>query len=574
MKKFIAAITILALTGSLTLLFFFYYPAVVILYHLLILSGITLLVYMLYRYFSYIKKKSLRTSLIHTLSFFFLLSLAIFYLVTLGSNFFWGKGIELKLMLSYIPSLNELIQSLPVQSWITYSFLIVFFLLIVLIFYWVMPVSKHLPIKKIKTDLMFSGILILLILIFHRPLLNFKNYVLFEGEPLTEFVFPKMFHTKEEMADYGETLLEKGLNDRDCIEEVKKEGSGKNSKNVVLIVLDALRSDFLSAYGYQRQTSPFLDSLVKTNAIIKIDHAFSLSTSTVAGVANLFNSKEFKDFGFSGLNLMKFMKLKNYKTYAFLTGQHLNWYGLANIYRSDCDFFYESKSSFLRSSDNDLITLKKFSSVNMNNPFFAYIHLLSTHTSGIKNEEFNKYLPNKIGLNTNKREALINNYCNGILQADYVLKQIFRKLKNSHQLDNTIIVITADHGNLFGEDGGWEHSGSVHPYVQSVPLFIYDSGQDWYKNTYSASLLDIAPTIVNRLDYKIPDCWQGTTLHNELKDFQLNIASNAECELPFGIITNRDSVLVFKSLTAQHEVKKEYQLKGDNTTWQEVNPKP
>lgn len=570
MKKFIAAVLLLALAASVVLHFFFYYSIPVILFHFILLAGIMLLTWLVYKYLQRIGDERVRKFAIHSFCYSLFLSLSIFYLVTIGSNFFWGKGIELRLLVNYLPSISDLIRSLPVQGWIAYAFLILFFVAVTVVYRLVKPSTERLHPSSLKKDFLIAGVLVLLVIVFYKPLIKFKRYVHDQGEPLTEFLFPKMFHSKEEMAHYGQTLIGRGIDDRACIEAVKKEGVSDVSLNVVLIVVDALRNDFLSAYGYDRETSPFLDSMVRSQSIIRIPHAFSLATSTVAGMANIFNSRDFKEFSFSDLNLMKFLKMKNYKTYAFLTGQHLNWYGLANIYKNDCDFFYESKTSLFKSSDNDLVTLKKIESTGLDHPFFAYVHLLSAHTSGVKNEAFNKFLPNKIGLNVSKKEALINNYCNGILQADYVIKQIFARLHQTDQLKNTIVVITSDHGNLFGEEGRWEHAGSVHPYIQSVPLFIYDPQPEWYQNTYSTTLLDIAPTLADRLKYNIPDCWKGRSLHTPLTDYEAHAASSTETEFPFGLIKNTDSTIVFEEMNAQKKVIHEYRIRGNTAKWEKI----
>lgn len=181
---------------------------------------------------------------------------------------------------------------------------------------------------------------------------------------------------------------------------------------------------------------------------------------------------------------------------------------------------------------------------------------MSVHIMGKKLEVFKKYLPDKIGFNTGKKEALINNYDNGILQVDYVIREIFSKLKKDDQLKKTTIFIVADHGELSGEDGRWKHSGSIHPYLQSIPMFIFDQDMSWYQNTYSATLLDVAPTIANRLGYPIPECWTGVSLHQKLKDFNIELQSGVECDIPYGILHNRDSVLTMDLLNNDHLIVK------------------
>src|SRR4030095_4419266 len=111
----------------------------------------------------------------------------------------------------------------------------------------------------------------------------------------------------------------------------------------------------------------------------------------------------------------------NHNTYAFLTGHHRTWYGLTTIYKNDCNFFYESATSYSQVDLYELPTLSKIQNTAIEKNSFIYIHLLSVHDLGKKNEQFRKFLPDKIDLGTNKKTALINNYDNGILQVDYFM---------------------------------------------------------------------------------------------------------------------------------------------------------
>ena len=205
-------------------------------------------------------------------------------------------------------------------------------------------------------------------------------------------------------------------NDKHCTSTIKK--SSQKNKIAVIILLDALRSDHLPMYGYQRNTMPFLDSLYKTHQLIRIKNSFSTSTNTIGGISGLFYSKDWDDFSFSELNLMQYFQLTGYTTSAFLTGYHSGWYGLSAMYRGYCDNFYESTSAYHTAIDDDLVTLQKIESTPFTPGSFVFIHLLSTHTIGKRNEQFRRFIPDKIGLNTGYKEALINHYDNGILQGD------------------------------------------------------------------------------------------------------------------------------------------------------------
>lgn len=570
MKRFFIACAILVAVASFLLYWLFYYTPIIIFCHIFLISCLGVVIYFLNRFAAYIKSILLRVLIQNFICFSFFLSLSVFYLVTLGSLDLWGKAIELNLLISYIPRLSSLIQTLPFQNWILYLFLIGFFLLAGSIYYFIRPDFRLNNTRYLKTDLIIAGTGLTLFIIFFQPALKIKRYLYAAGEPVLGFIFPKAWHNEAELEGYTKVLFNDGSKEKECLEKIRKEPVHQSNRNILIILVDGLRRDFLSAYGYSRETTPFLDSMVKSNSMIKIEYPFSPSTATVSGVANLFSSKNINDFSFSGLRLMRYMKFKNYNTYAFITGQHSNWYWLANIYKNDCGFFYESKSD-LSPDDNDFVMLKKFDETKMKGPFFAYMHLMSVHIMGKKLEAFKRFLPDKIGFNVDKKEALINNYDNGILQVDYVIRQIFKKLQNNGQLKNSTVFIVADHGELFGEDGRWKHSGSIHPDLQSIPMFIYDQDMSWYQNTYSATLLDVAPTIADRLGYPVPGCWAGVSLHQKLTDFEKEFQSGVECDIPFGLLHNRDSVLTMDLLDKDHILLKKYKIKDGK--WLELYKK-
>lgn len=569
MKNYFVAIFFVAVLSSAVLHFSFYYPVSVLLYHLLLIGGFCAGIFTVYYVLGYIPNRVLRSLLQHVVCFSFFLSLCIFYLVTLGSNEFWGKAMELNLLVGYIFRLNTLIETLPVDQWILYAFLIVFLCIVFLAYYFVRPESRHNSINNLRRDLIVGSIIVLLMIVFFKPALLFKRYMYAAGEPVLEFIYPKTWHDQKEMMIYENVLMKDVSKDRACVESVEKEPVHKADRNVIIILVDDWRREFLSAYGYHRPTTPFLDSMLRTGTLIRIRFPFSPSTATVSGVANLFASKNISDFSFAGLRLGKYMKFKNYHTYALVTGQHSNWYWLPKIYKNDCDFFFESKSD-LSPGEDDFVTLEKIESTSFKEPFFAYVHLMSAHIMGKKQEEFKKYLPDKIGLSNDKKEALINNYDNGILQVDHVIKKIFDKFRKDGQLEHSTIFILSDHGELFGKDGRWKHAGSLHPDLQSIPMFIYDQDKSWYQNTYAATLLDIAPTIADRLGYDIPECWDGVSLHDTLRNFKIAFESGVASDLPHGMLINKDSILTLDIFDQHHLLKEQYKLSNKSKNWIKV----
>ena len=580
MKKFLITTLLIALTGSTLLHLWFHYSFTVIAYHLSVILTIHAVICFLNYCFTALPNVPVRNFLVHALNYGFLLSLFIFYLVIIGSNSFWGKAMTANLFMNYAASFDKFAGILPVQKWILYLAIISVLVLISFLYILVKPAPGKLreawaPLRT-RTFLVRKGIplalsLTILAVFTYKPLLDYKRKIHFAGEPVLEFAYGPMWDSETMQLVYDESRLQNKMHDQACIDSVKTEAGPDTARTVVLILLDGLRSDYLPAYGYARKTTPFLDSLSGTGELMKVEHAFSTSTTTLVGVAGLFDSKDWEHFSFAGLNLMKYIRRKGFSTYAFLTGYHRNWYGLSSIYKNDCDYFYESTEDPAVQNFDDMKTLKEFQRASLKKNAFVYIHLLSTHIIGEKDPAFRKFMPDKMGFNTDKRTALVNNYDNGILQSDFVIRGIFEKLKKDGLLERSTVYILADHGELFGEDGRWSHSGSIQQNILQIPMLIYDKDTSFYRNRESATLMDVAPSIADRLGYSIPGCWQGRSLHQPAQNFSLYVNSGMSCEFPQGMLYRKDSLYELNIMDENKKIKRTLTLSKGSKDWKNIS---
>jgi arylsulfatase A-like enzyme len=149
---------------------------------------------------------------------------------------------------------------------------------------------------------------------------------------------------------------------------------------------------------------------------------------------------------------------------------------------------------------------------------------MSAHIAGIKHEPFRRFEPwfvreDFASLINSKRDlvALVNNYDNGILEADDTIRRLLDALDRKGYLANSIVVITADHGEGLGDrDPGPEGLGHVHSLHQEfvrIPILL-DAPGTRYANLQFATQVDIAPTIVDTLGLPTPLSWEGRSLRN------------------------------------------------------------
>lgn len=88
---------------------------------------------------------------------------------------------------------------------------------------------------------------------------------------------------------------------------------------------------------------------------------------------------------------------------------------------------------------------------------------------------------------------------NAIYYDDYLLGKLLGYLKKSNSLKNTIIIITADHGEEFYEEGNFGHNSAFTEYQLKVPLVMYMPEKGHKEIEYMTSHLDIVPTLMKEL---------------------------------------------------------------------------
>jgi len=111
-------------------------------------------------------------------------------------------------------------------------------------------------------------------------------------------------------------------------------------------------------------------------------------------------------------------------------------------------------------------------------------------------------------------EHLIALYDGEIAYWDYHFGQMLIQLENAHVLDNALIIVTSDHGEMFGEHGQWVHGGSLYEEVLRVPLLIRYTGtiSPGLVVTTSVQNMDVMPSVLDWVGSDIPDNLQAVSL--------------------------------------------------------------
>ncbi|MBI5573030.1 MAG: sulfatase-like hydrolase/transferase [Elusimicrobia bacterium] len=180
-------------------------------------------------------------------------------------------------------------------------------------------------------------------------------------------------------------------------------------------------------------------------------------------------------------------------------------------------------------------------------PFFAFLFYDCPHGSYDSPAEFQKFQPaaetfNYLLLSKNNIQPVFNRYKNANHYDDALVGKIIAQLEKSGFLKDTVIIISADHGEAFFEKGFYGHNRGFCEEQVKVPLVFYIPGFKHKKYTNITSHLDIIPTIMSLLGCKnsAGDYSQGISLFgNEKREFVVSYTWDE-----MAVIDNNSSVVV------------------------------
>lgn len=293
-------------------------------------------------------------------------------------------------------------------------------------------------------------------------------------------------------------------------------------RNVVIIIADSLRPDHMQAYGYERPTTPFLSSLIASGQLRKVEAATSTCAESNCGILSTLSSQYLPEQVPEAFKLHDLLRDQGYHTHFVLSGNH-DWYGLRQAYGRDLTTYFDGRDSRQFSSSDDRVIAEGLDRIPSasGTPAFFYIHLMSPHLVGLKQERYRVFNPSNVlndwdALFSGKydRATVVNNYDNGVVQADAVIRDVFATLDRKGYLADSLVVILADHGEGLGDRARarFGHVSSLFQEFIRIPLLVYDRPDAVYRNLERGGQIDVAPTILDRLGLPVPASWRGRSL--------------------------------------------------------------
>ena len=288
-------------------------------------------------------------------------------------------------------------------------------------------------------------------------------------------------------------------------------GVAEAAQNILIVSVDTLRADRVGVYGYQKGKTPAMDSLAKRGVIFKntvsptpftLPSHISLMTGLIPPVHGVQDNGGFY-LNNNIVTLAELLKAKGYKTGAFVGAFPLDSrFGLNQGF----DFYddgYPTTNNINEMTmperkgdavtDSTLGWLEK----QKNSNWFAWVHYYDPHFPYQASEAFTKMFPE-------------NPYDAEVAFTDSQIARLLDFLKKNGQEENTLVIVTSDHGESLGDHKEETHGIFCYESTLRIPLIMAPFKPAAVDTR--VRLIDVFPTIVELTNLKSTSKVQGSSL--------------------------------------------------------------
>ena len=277
-------------------------------------------------------------------------------------------------------------------------------------------------------------------------------------------------------------------------------------RDVVLLSIDALRADHVSAYGYSRRTTPAIDALAARGA--RFDAAYCPTPHTSYSVTSMMTGKYMRPLlslgvGDDSETWASYARRYGYRTAAFYPPAvfFIDEARFASFRDRGLDFEYR-KVEFAGPDLRDEQIARYLARAPAGHPVFLWVHLFEPHEPYEMHPRFPFGDPGK------PRD--VDAYDSEIAEADDAIGRIVRRIEAARP--NAVILVTADHGEELGDHGGRYHGTTVYEEQVRVPLVIVGPGVAPSVIKTPVQTIDLLPTVLSALGVPRPPRIAGRDL--------------------------------------------------------------
>lgn len=354
-------------------------------------------------------------------------------------------------------------------------------------------------------------------------------------------------------------VVSQGTIRREAVPERPRRTAGPN---VILVVVDALRADHLGAYGYDRNTSPSLDAAAARGVVF--ERAMSAAPWTLPAMTSLLTGLYPSRHGAVTIDgsvpdgqatLAAVMREAGYATAAFPANHFVS---ADRGYDRGFDEFHQMS---LRNAGRINRRVIEWIERRRDERFFLLLHYVDPHAPYAAPDPFydrfdpdysgrvrrNTWTPpprsrwadalfdawtlglrivfsDRLGENalrlgrvvvagTALRRRLANLYDAEIAYWDHSFGTLLDTLRETGLADETVVIVTADHGEALGDNGRLGHGADLHDSVLRVPLILFGPGLGPPRRVErQASLVDVMPIVLEIAGIALPGDLDGLPL--------------------------------------------------------------
>ena len=292
--------------------------------------------------------------------------------------------------------------------------------------------------------------------------------------------------------------------------------------DVIVVSFDALRPDALGAYGYSRETSPHIDAFAREGLLF--ENAYSVApktpTSFAAAFTGRYSTSVFRDWRLTtDRTLAAAFATAGYRTAAFANNPQLSA-------QRGFDRGFETYRVHPASADARVVDdATAWLAARRGQKLFVWIHLLDPHAPWERHEgsshlyqagyrgRFEQRAARLLSLDDPAELARVRSLYDGeIYFADRLFGELLERLRALDLYEDSILVLTSDHGEEFMEHGHLQHGWLTQENLR-IPLLIRHPGlRGGERHALRVSNLDLMPTLLALVGIDPPEGIDGRNL--------------------------------------------------------------
>jgi len=308
--------------------------------------------------------------------------------------------------------------------------------------------------------------------------------------------------------------------------------------NLVLVMLESVGANHMGYAGYNRQASPNLDRIAKDSLVFT--RAYSTATHSnyaqMATLSSLFPRRGgsldvYERLDYPRVLLHDAASKMGFET-ATISSQDETWQGMLRFQTTNTPTFFRHAKDFqgehLQLGTEDVApdeeTVREaiaWLDSTSGRPFSIYVNLQSTHFPyPIPKNAARPFTPfepegtfNYVSWDKAELPTILNRYDNALHYVDAQVGALFDALKERGMLEDTVFVVTADHGEMFFEHDLVTHGRTLHEEEARVPFIVhYPDGVSARMVDEAVSTVDVLPTMIELAGAPPHPAFQGESV--------------------------------------------------------------